>query len=214
MRRIQEWVLKQDFRRFFKGLLLLCLAAAVLGGALAAVGLRTQICQGIAYVQQREQIEGLEDGNIESGYQGELRDRWERLPITEPSRGTKLLLAGLAGVWCLLFGVYWLALAGAVYQAAVLADMNGPVWLLAGLCGNLLGGLLFLVVRSVVRRRCDGCGHWQNKRARYCANCGGRLLAACPTCAETMAVGTPYCPACGSRMDSLEEENGGCGAGT
>ena len=48
---------------------------------------------------------------------------------------------------------------------------------------------------------CPACGTVNVAGAKFCSECGGRLLAACPNCGATNAPGAKFCSDCGTRLD-------------
>lgn len=218
MSKVKNRVLQMNFQKLFKRFLLISLAVVILGGGLVGVSFRTQISEGISYVQQSEQEEDRFEANAErqtdrpeDGYfeRGDHRDHrehdfFEHTPITKPSLGAKIILCAFVCLCCLIFVTYWLIIAAWLYQAAVLADMNGFLWLLAGTCGNLFAVILFILVRSVIRKKCSACGQWKQVKAKYCVHCGTQLYEKCPACGEMCANGDQYCSACGNRLHDAE----------
>nr|WP_217936466.1 zinc ribbon domain-containing protein [Enterocloster clostridioformis] len=218
MSKVKKRVLQMNFQKLFKRFLLISLAVVILGGVLVGVSFRTQISEGISYVQQSEQEEDRfeadaerqtdrpEDGYFEQGDHRDHRehDFFEHIPITKPSFGAKIILCAFVCLCCLIFVAYWLIIAAWLYQAAVLAGMNGFLWLLAGACGNLFAVILFILVRNVIRKKCSACGQWQQVKAKYCAHCGTQLYEKCPACGEMCANSDQYCSACGNRLHDAE----------
>ena len=106
MNKMKTWVLQMNFQKLFKRFLLISLTAVILGGVLVGVSFRTQISEGISYVQQSEQEEDRfeadtekqtdrpEDGYFERGEHHNHReyDFFEHVPITKPSVGAKIIL--------------------------------------------------------------------------------------------------------------------------
>lgn len=66
--------------------------------------------------------------------------------------GATALLCGLLAL------AFWLLVAAWLYQAAVLSAMSGPLWGVLGLVGNVFAVVLFVIVRSFLRRKCPACG--------------------------------------------------------
>lgn len=203
MDKLKNKVLEINFPKFFRRFFSLALVVLLLGGIGAFFLLRTQIYEGVTFVRQRAaRSEWLNDGN--EAHHLEKRDFLGALPITRPSFGAKLYLAGLAGLAGLMFGVYWLMAAGWLYQAAVLAHMHGFLWFLLGLCGNLFAAAAFLFLRSFARKECPACGKWLPTRAKFCLHCGERLYTRCPACGKENDAWEHYCPACGQALQETE----------
>lgn len=63
---------------------------------------------------------------------------------------------------------FWLLIAAWLYQAAVLSKMHRLIWFFLGLCGNLAAVVVFLLLRSLIRKKCDACENYQMMKAQYC----------------------------------------------
>lgn len=162
MAKITEKIMKMNFKKKLKQLIIAALCVAVLGGGLSGFLLREQIGQVITGVQEWHQ----EDEDRSYGWESEdLYDYgalkhyyqrgnyfYDRLQITEPSMAAKVT-AGITGLLCgILAFVFWVLIALWLYQAAVRSGMNGVFWLFAGLGGNLFAAALFILVRSFIRK--------------------------------------------------------------
>ncbi len=200
MDKLKNKVLEINFSKFFRRFASLVLVILLLGGIGAGILLRTQIYEGVTFVHQRAtHSEGLSDGN-----EPHQRDFFEHLPITHPSFGAKLYLAGLAGLAGLMFGVYWLALSLWLYREAAVSHMKGFLWFLAGLCFNLLAVGAFLLLREFIRKECPTCGTWLSGKAQFCIHCGQPLYAKCPACGKECDALEHFCPACGQALQETE----------
>lgn len=209
MNKMKRRVMQTNFGRTIKRFLILAVCAVVLSGGISAFLLRTQIGEIASYAWQEEVRDEWQEGTLESdGLHGE--DFWreeERTDlakvITRPSAAA-IAAACVTGVILLLAGaVYWLLVAAWLYQAAVLAKMHGMVWFLLGLCGNLAAVAVFLLLRSLIRKKCGECGSYQPVKAAYCAACGAGLTVKCPECGIVCEKDARYCRNCGK---SLSEE--------
>jgi hypothetical protein len=105
-----------------------------------------------------------------------------------------------------------------VYRDAEKRGMSGILWLLLVLIGNVIGLLIYAIVRSEtpVRRRaegggtgetccpsgtCPGCGKPLSLGHAFCPYCGRALKNACPSCGKPVEAGWKVCPACGAPID-------------
>ena len=68
-----------------------------------------------------------------------------------------------------------------VYRDAKSRGLDGALWLLIVLVGNILGLIAYLIVREdrmretvarEGRKYCSQCGHQISQDAKYCENCG------------------------------------------
>lgn len=112
------------------------------------------------------------------------------------------------------FIILWGAVLIWVYRDAEKRGMSGILWLLLVLIGNVIGLLIYAIVRSEtpVKRReaggsvtapdkCPGCGNALGKEYAFCPYCGKGLKPACPACGKTVDPNWKACPACGATID-------------
>lgn len=205
MNKIREKVMQANFTKALKRLIIVALCVAVLGGGVSAFLLRTQIGEAVTYVQQEVKSGNEYDGLKEYGnWYGENRENRERKEhpdleniITRPSAAAKAA-AGITGMLCFLIGIgFWLLVAAWLYQAAALAGMHGFLWFLLGLGGNVGAAVLFLLVRSLIRKKCEACGSYLPVKAQYCTKCGAALSQKCPQCKAVCGKGDRFCHSCG-----------------
>jgi hypothetical protein len=102
-----------------------------------------------------------------------------------------------------------------VYRDAEKRGMSGILWLLLVLIGNVIGLLIYAIVRSEtpVRRRtegaggatgpekCPGCGNSVATGHAFCPHCGKNLKRTCPACGKTVEGDWKVCPSCGAGID-------------
>lgn len=218
--KIREKVLKINFRRFFKWFLPLAIVIVLLGGLAAGFGLRTQISKTISYHQQMERVHGYDEENrgeyekdaasIMYHDQKHEADEFFEGPLAKDmSSGMKVVLGAYGGICLLLFAAYWLATAAWLYKKAVLSKMNGLLWMIMGLLGNILAAALFLLVRSFIRQKCAACGHWQKPKRWFCTDCGAEMNRNCLKCGELCDMEATYCSRCGSLLEKAENEQTG-----
>ncbi|WP_215532897.1 zinc ribbon domain-containing protein [Solibaculum mannosilyticum] len=146
--------------------------------------------------------ESVPDQSGEKGMDNQERSRrdFEDLPVTQPTAGAKITL-GIFGMICLAaFGIYWLTVSAWLYQAADKIGFHGFLWFLLALIGNLFAVILFVLVRSILCSKCDGCGRWQDRKNKYCISCGTAMFDSCPDCEAIYRNGTLYCSNCGRKL--------------
>jgi RNA polymerase subunit RPABC4/transcription elongation factor Spt4 len=111
--------------------------------------------------------------------------------------------------------VLWGAVLIWVYRDAEKRGMSGILWLLLVLIGNVIGLLIYAIVRSEtpVRRRaesaggsaapakCPGCGNSVATGHAFCPHCGKNLKRTCPACGKTVEGDWKVCPSCGAGID-------------
>lgn len=57
---------------------------------------------------------------------------------------------------------------------------------------------------SKIKNRCPKCGKpVEDTTAKFCPNCRANLVLTCPNpnCQKTLALGTKFCPACGTELE-------------
>lgn len=116
------------------------------------------------------------------------------------------------------FIILWGAVLIWVYRDAEKRGMNGILWLLLVLIGNVIGLLIYAIVRSETPARrpaqggttvgagcppetCPGCGKTLSPGYAYCPYCGKNLKKTCPACGRPVEGGWKACPACGANID-------------
>lgn len=116
------------------------------------------------------------------------------------------------------FIVLWGAILIWVYRDAEKRGMSGILWLLLVLIGNVIGLLIYAIVRSEtpVRRptqageaqppggpagACPACGKPLTAGHAFCPYCGKNLKKTCPVCGKPVAEEWKVCPACGAPID-------------
>lgn len=201
--------MKINFQKKLKQIIIAVLCVALLGGGLSAFLLRGQIGEAITGVQKWHENKGdyrYETEHEESNYLKAQKenhkedDTFEKIHITEPSVAAKVTVGVTGMLSALAAAIFWLLIAAWLYKAAVLSGMNGLLWFLLGLCGNLLAAILFNLVRSFTRKKCSFCGHYSLTESQYCTECGVVLTGKCTECGESVNPDDKFCPACGKQI--------------
>jgi len=105
--------------------------------------------------------------------------------------------------------VLWIFVIVWVYRDAERRGMNGVLWALLVFIGNLIGLLIYLIVRSDVAREekraqtikpCPSCQEPVNSTFVFCPNCGARIQAVCPKCEKPVENSWRVCPNCGEKL--------------
>jgi len=131
-----------------------------------------------------------------------------RLPHIIPSFFTESFVR-----WAFLFTfallILWIAIIIWVYRDAEQRNMNGVLWALLVFVGNLVGLLIYLIMRTDSTPRqtelqstqlCPKCEKTILPRYTFCPRCGTRLRAVCPSCKESVANDWQVCPHCGEKL--------------
>ncbi len=102
--------------------------------------------------------------------------------------------------------VLWIAVIIWVYKDAERRGMNGILWALLVLIGNLIGLLIYLIVRtepvtapvkSAVDQSCPQCREPVAQGFSFCPHCGAALRTTCPQCGKAIEKDWKACPHCG-----------------
>jgi RNA polymerase subunit RPABC4/transcription elongation factor Spt4 len=116
----------------------------------------------------------------------------------------------LMALW--VFVIIW------VYRDAESRGMSGILWALLVLIGNVVGLLIYLIMRheTPVRRAepgpapaaaaCAGCGKPVAAGYAFCPCCGRPSKAVCPSCKKPVEAGWKVCPYCGTSLDPGKTE--------
>ena len=119
---------------------------------------------------------------------------WSFLPMS-------LLAFALFALW--IYVIVW------VYRDAERRGMNGVLWALLVLIGNLIGLLIYLIVRSdnlpspqekEITQECSVCHRKIPATYTFCPHCGERLQLSCPNCENTIEKTWKACPHCGEKL--------------
>lgn len=130
------------------------------------------------------------------------------LPFQYMGPSERLIFSGGALISILLL-ILWIAIIIWVYRDAERRGMSGVLWALLVFVGNLVGLLIYLIVRtdSVPRyiksegtQPCPNCAKPVQPRYVFCPHCGTRLQAVCPACKESVASNWRVCPHCGEKL--------------
>ncbi len=110
-------------------------------------------------------------------------------------------------VWAILGTVIPLLVGGMVmlygyiYGDAKRRGMRPVLWvLLAIFIPNLIGVLLYFVLRDPLPEPCPRCGAAVQTGYAYCPSCAAPLRPACPHCRSTISPGWTHCAHCGARL--------------
>lgn len=218
MSKIHEKVMKADFVKSLKRLIIFAVCVMLLGGGTSAVVLATQIGGAASAIRQREQdveeyrgdgqtVEEYHGDEEQAGkeYRGDEHDFLDNMTITGPVVGALITLGLTALLESLSLLMFWLLIAAWLYQAAVRSGMNGLLWLAVGLAGNVFGAAAFLLARSFTRIKCPSCGAFLPVKAQYCPKCGAALYEKCADCGEACAVDDTFCRACGKPLGAVRD---------
>lgn len=105
--------------------------------------------------------------------------------------------------------ILWIFVIIWVYRDAERRGMNGVLWALLVFIGNLIGLLIYLIVRSDITaapreipaaRPCPSCQKPVAESFTFCPHCGTKLQAVCPECGKPVEHTWRNCPHCGHEL--------------
>lgn len=128
-------------------------------------------------------------------------------------------------VWSVsfVFLIVWIAVVIWVYKDAERRGMSGLLWALLVFIGNLIGLLIYLIVRQDHPSReeqetagvgppatvtpseikttvCAVCGKPVEKNFVFCPHCGASLRPVCKSCGKAIDSAWKVCPHCGASL--------------
>ena len=110
---------------------------------------------------------------------------------------------------------FWLIVVVWVYRDAEQRGMNGVLWALLVFVGNIVGLLIYLIVRSenlpvntplITTKPCPSCKKAVQATFDFCPSCGNRMKAVCPSCEKQVLEDWQLCPYCGQKLVEQEEK--------
>ena len=104
------------------------------------------------------------------------------------------ILAGVGSAAYLLLIAY-------VNRDSKRRGMSPVLWtLVAILVPNLLGILLYFVLRQPLVRTCPQCGSAVQAGFNFCPRCSYKLAPSCPQCQRIVSVSDAHCSYCGTSL--------------
>ena len=133
---------------------------------------------------------------------------------TSLSNGPHFLSSGSLGfplitLFSLLMLILWIVVIVWVYRDAERRNMNGVLWALLVFIGNLIGLLIYLIVRSdnpfPSEKKpgsyiCSNCKNSIDPNHKFCPHCGESLNDICPGCKKPVKEEWKVCPNCGNKL--------------
>ena len=130
-------------------------------------------------------------------------------------RGFQLTSLSLLSI---AFFILWIVVIVWVYRDAERRGMNGVLWALLVLIGNIIGLLIYLIIRSdnlpaprddteipggsdsPATITCPNCQKPVGRDFAFCPLCGTRLQKVCPGCGKPIEESWVACPLCGKKL--------------
>lgn len=112
-------------------------------------------------------------------------------------------LAFLLFISVFLIGILatWVGLCFYVYHDSAQRGMNRVLWTLVAIfTPNLLGFVVYLILRKPLLQQCPGCSRRLEPQWAYCTNCGTPLKRKCPACQAVVLEYQKFCGVCGTSV--------------
>jgi len=104
------------------------------------------------------------------------------------------------------FAAAYLLLIAYVNRDSKRRGMSPTLWtLVAILVPNLLGILLYFVLRKPLVHSCPQCGGAVEAGFNFCPRCSYKLAPSCPQCRRIVSASDVYCPYCGTLLRRTEQ---------
>lgn len=101
------------------------------------------------------------------------------------------------------FAVCWVLLLTYVNRDAKRRGMSPTLWTLICLfVPNLIGFILYFLLRKSLPTPCPGCGFTVNESFRFCPRCHYALAPVCASCGQPIKNDYVCCPYCGQATSS------------
>jgi len=101
---------------------------------------------------------------------------------------------------CAVVVICWVLLLTYVNRDAARRGMSPTLWTLICLfVPNLIGFILYFILRKPLPKECPSCGFIVNDSFKYCPRCRYALAPVCPSCGQPIRNEYICCPYCGQQ---------------
>jgi endogenous inhibitor of DNA gyrase (YacG/DUF329 family) len=123
--------------------------------------------------------------------------------------GPSILRFSFFSIFSIALLVIWILIIVWVYRDAERRGLNGVLWALLVLIGNIIGLLIYLIVRSDsipalrsarTTQACPSCKKEVDSAFVFCPYCAARLQTVCPECGKATEENWKVCPHCGKKL--------------
>jgi hypothetical protein len=116
-------------------------------------------------------------------------------------RGMPRPAAPFLALLCGIVVVCWILLLSYVNRDAARRGMSPTLWTLICLfVPNLIGFILYFLLRKPLPKQCPGCGFLVNDSFHFCPRCRYTLAPTCPSCGQPVRNDYACCPYCGQAI--------------
>ena len=99
---------------------------------------------------------------------------------------------------------FYILLVGYIAGDAKRRGMRPVLWvLLSFLIPNMIGIILYFILRNPLLRACPQCGTKSAATFAFCPSCGAALSNACPSCRTAVEPGWSHCAKCGTALRTV-----------
>ena len=120
-------------------------------------------------------------------------------PEANPHSPMPIALKIFLGIFAPLVVVTAILLDGYVYADAKRRGMKYVMWtLLAALVPDLIGVILYFLLREPLPTACPKCGYMARRSYAFCPQCSTELNRLCRSCGRNLEVGWSGCAYCGT----------------
>ena len=120
-------------------------------------------------------------------------------------------------IFPLILLAVWIVVTVWVYRDAESRGMSGALWALLIFVGNIIGLIIYLIVRNdhdmivsanlqmqnyVDNKKitCTSCSKDVSEKFDYCPHCGNPMKSACSSCGKPFESNWKVCPYCGEKL--------------
>jgi hypothetical protein len=101
-------------------------------------------------------------------------------------------------ILCAIVVICWILLLGYVYGDAARRGMSPVLWtLICIFVPNLIGFIIYFLMRKSLARYCNKCGFPVEEGFRYCPRCSSPQVPICGGCGQPVKAEYACCPYCG-----------------
>lgn len=123
--------------------------------------------------------------------------------------GSSAFRYSITSLFSLALLIIWIMVIVWVYRDAERRGMNGILWALLVLIGNIIGLIIYLILRSdaafapktePATQTCPKCQKPVSSTYVFCPYCAAKLHPVCPECGKPTEEGWKACPHCGKKL--------------
>ena len=115
----------------------------------------------------------------------------------------------LSSLFSIALLIIWIMVIVWVYRDAERRGMNGILWALLVFIGNIIGLIIYLILRSdaafapeaePATQTCPKCEKPVSSSYAFCPYCAAKLQTVCPECGKPTEKSWKACPHCGKKL--------------